>query len=1362
MTSKRVFTIESPHGPGGVFFCWQKSSGNYLVTTGYNQAINLYSRQGEAKDRLTLQGLCSGFGWDKDGDFLAVINDKTPLLLLWDSRTFKSTTIDTGLQDQHTFLIWSKSAPLLAIGTAKGNVVIYNSKTSRKIPVIGKHAKRIMCGAWSKQSLLALGSEDRTLTVSNAEGDTIKHAQLRGDPSDIQFSTMKADERKSGENTISLIISRKTLFLFNLDDPENPIELAFQSRYGNVVAYEWFGDGYVLLGFSQGYFVAISTHMKEIGQELFQARNHRDSLTDIAVNAALGKAASCGDNQIKIHELSDLREVSEVVSLDEERAIDGVAWSDDGQLLAVSTPKGNLHVFLSKLPMLGEAVGAQAVYLTGLDTVTIRRIDAESGLEWTRRLDVEPTFLGIGPTHYAAGMNNRVWFYALGPPDKVSGGLGAKRFVKDKEYAGNVTSVKLNEVYAAVLHDGKVLLHLVSFVFISFSYYSMKNECVLWVSNNQLVRFRVNNLFCVRDFDNEPMFFQLEADAGETEEREMKLFPGREQQTDIVITDHGITQDFFIFSTDFGGLFYFGLDDWSIVSDYKHRVGIRKIFPEITGSRLILIDNKSEAFLYSPVNDETISIPSTPAKALAVLWENWLPDRNVFIIHDDTWIYTYIFRRESIDGASVEQVGKTRLPLNQRPLILVNGELTCQTPGGRLTTLTLSTHEMVASVHDLKAEELQLALEKNLALGRFKDAWQVCLALDKREEWVCLGEAAMRNMEVETAARAYRQAGDVGMVWFLEDLSGCQDRVLMAGHLCMALNEYDKAQEWYLKSGTPVCALEMRRDLLHWDQALQLANKLAPAQIPAISREYAQQLEFTGDYPQALVHYEKAIGSDTSVPVSGEDSGDEHQFACRAGIARTCIRCGDLRRGVQIAGNIDSKAVKKDCAEILESMKNWPRVGELLPNVTSPRIHLQFAKAKESEGRYKEALAAYDRARDYDSVVRLLLDHLEDPEAAVKVVRDTKSVEGAKMVAKFFLKLNDFGSAIQFLVLSKCNDEAFRLAQQHNKMELYADIIGDDATHEDYASIALHFETTAKNLFLSGKFYFLAGKYEKAMSHLLRHAGGTGRTTTTTSMRESAGGEDRALQLAVDVAAASGDDKLSGQLIDFLLGDVDGVPKDARYLFRLYMAKKMFRQAAKTAVIIAGEEQSRGNYRVAHDVLLGMCGELRGQNLPVGQEMQNALALLHSYVLVRVQVKRGEHKIAARLLARVARSISKFPAHVVPILTSTVIECQRSGMKATAFNYAAVLMRPEHRSRIDDKYKSKIEAIVRKNAGSRAKEGSEVSGEDEELGVKTPCPACAFPDLPEMDLDCPRCKTRLPFCLATKQQIFFINYSAEN
>ena len=47
------------------------------------------------------------------------------------------------------------------------------------------------------------------------------------------------------------------------------------------------------------------------------------------------------------------------------------------------------------------------------------------------------------------------------------------------------------------------------------------------------------------------------------------------------------------------------------------------------------------------------------------------------------------------------------------------------------------------------------------------------------------------------------------------------------------------------------------------------------------------------------------------------------------------------------------------------------------------------------------------------------------------------------------------------------------------------------------------------------------------------------------------------------------------------------------------------------------------------------------------------------------------------------------------ILTSTVIECHRADLKNSSFTYAAMLMRPEYRSKIDPKYKDKIEKIVR-------------------------------------------------------------------
>jgi len=44
---------------------------------------------------------------------------------------------------------------------------------------------------------------------------------------------------------------------------------------------------------------------------------------------------------------------------------------------------------------------------------------------------------------------------------------------------------------------------------------------------------------------------------------------------------------------------------------------------------------------------------------------------------------------------------------------------------------------------------------------------------------------------------------------------------------------------------------------------------------------------------------------------------------------------------------------------------------------------------------------------------------------------------------RFFEKLKDYSSAIQFLVVSKCNVEAFQMAQRHGYMEKYAEIIGE-------------------------------------------------------------------------------------------------------------------------------------------------------------------------------------------------------------------------------------------------------------------------------------------------------------------------------
>jgi WD repeat-containing protein 19 len=159
-----------------------------------------------------------------------------------------------------------------------------------------------------------------------------------------------------------------------------------------------------------------------------------------------------------------------------------------------------------------------------------------------------------------------------------------------------------------------------------------------------------------------------------------------------------------------------------------------------------------------------------------------------------------------------------------------------------------------------------------------------------------------------------------------------------------------------------------------------------------------------------------------------------------------------------------------------------------------------------------------------------------------------------------------------------------------------------------------------------------------------------------------------------------------------------------------------------------------------------MYTELRDHSIRIPAEMIQNLMLLHSYILVKLHVKCGDHMKAARLLIRVASNISKFPNHIVPILTSTVIECQRAGLKASAFSFAAMLMRPEYRQQIDSKWKRKIEQIVRKPDKTEAEE--EVGG----------CPHCSHP-LPLTQLNCPQCKNTLPYCIITGQHMMKDNWT---
>lgn len=54
--------------------------------------------------------------------------------------------------------------------------------------------------------------------------------------------------------------------------------------------------------------------------------------------------------------------------------------------------------------------------------------------------------------------------------------------------------------------------------------------------------------------------------------------------------------------------------------------------------------------------------------------------------------------------------------------------------------------------------------------------------------------------------------------------------------------------------------------------------------------------------------------------------------------------------------------------------------------------------------------------------------------------------------------------------------------------------------------------------------------------------------------------------------------------------------------------------------------QEMGNYKMAHQQLLGFCKVLQAQKRCVPLELSKQLMLLHSYILVKTLIRLGDHR----------------------------------------------------------------------------------------------------------------------------------------
>jgi WD repeat-containing protein 19 len=458
--------------------------------------------------------------------------------------------------------------------------------------------------------------------------------------------------------------------------------------------------------------------------------------------------------------------------------------------------------------------------------------------------------------------------------------------------------------------------------------------------------------------------------------------------------------------------------------------------------------------------------------------------------------------------------------------------------------------------------------------------------------------------------------------------------------------------------------------------------------------------------------------------------------SARAGFIRCQIMAGKVEQAIQQLAKTKDQQLILECARILERLsasaqaaslfvriEDWNSAatcyvrandlrgaGTLVSKVTDTKVLRSIGLQLERAGQLEGAAVAFERANDWESNVRVLLKVNLD--RATSVARDHPMASVCRLVAEHCIQLSNFRYAIEFLVRSGRSDDAFRIAELHDKMDDLAELIGDQGTPEQYELIGNYFCARSENV-RAGSAFTLAGDSDRAMCCYMSD------------------GSDTAMDLAIDLAEKVPSRELRERLLDYLTANMAAQTRDIRFLLRMFVIMKLFDEAAETATRVAEDFRFRGDYRAARDVLSDLINQLKKHGVPVSNEMRQNLMLVHSYLLVKTH--KDENKvIAALLLRRLSRFVSKFPMHATNLLIMGVVECSRCGMRKSAFEIATKLLQPEYVDTLKPDMKSKIQTTVRR------KDMSEIEEE------KSPCPACGA-EVPISELACGNCKSTLPF-----------------
>ena len=276
--------------------------------------VVLYDRQGEQTNQVSISDseqrefdnsgqakTISHIEWDSRGEKIAIKCKNSSTISIWNTSTNEVYAVDIGVKHNASFITWHLEKPILAIGTDKGSLVLYNDDRKQKVVLVGYHSKALTCSAWNDEGYLALGSSDNQVSIMRPKAGTeegedtqLNKMALKGEPIAIDFAPVSKKEQASspGVVRVSINVNRRSMMLLDIKKEEGKRttsvpqhqEIQLEENYGRILVHSWYREQYIVAGTDTGYIVIIGTEMGQSAKHVHPFRFFRDPIADLSVS----------------------------------------------------------------------------------------------------------------------------------------------------------------------------------------------------------------------------------------------------------------------------------------------------------------------------------------------------------------------------------------------------------------------------------------------------------------------------------------------------------------------------------------------------------------------------------------------------------------------------------------------------------------------------------------------------------------------------------------------------------------------------------------------------------------------------------------------------------------------------------------------------------------------------------------------------------------------------------------------------------------------------------------------------------------------------------------------------------------------